>query len=161
MNKILYKGKSMIPWKYFASISPYLISEERRNISNLWAIQGETVTLNKYVDEYEEIWKFMIEIFNKLHGRGIKIDNQFDSPCQTIDFFQHLTSRCSLRRHHELSFSLRWACIYLSLYYTPCLLLTILEKKSRLPFKISSCCYSLSHEVVIGSQSWVVTHFPM
>ena len=95
-----------------------------------------------------------------IHGRGIKIDNQFDSPCQTIDFFQHLTSRCSLRRHHELSFSLRWACIYLSLYCIPCLLLTILEKKSRLPFKISSC-YSLSHEVVIGSQSWVVTHFPM
>ena len=34
----------------------------------------ETVTLSKYVTEYKEMWKWMVESFSKFQGRDIKID---------------------------------------------------------------------------------------
>ena len=34
---------------------------------------GETVTMNKYVAEYEQMRKFMIKFLSKFQSRGIKI----------------------------------------------------------------------------------------
>ena len=33
----------------------------------------ETVTMSKYVAEYEQVWKWMVEFLSKFQGRGIKI----------------------------------------------------------------------------------------
>ena len=33
----------------------------------------EPVTLNKYVVEYEQMWKWMVKFFSKFQSRGIKI----------------------------------------------------------------------------------------
>ena len=57
----------MKPCKVFFSISPYLISEGRRKISSFQPSQP----LSKYVAEYEQTWKWMVE-FLKVSGRGIK-----------------------------------------------------------------------------------------
>ena len=43
----LYKRKSMIPCEIFTSISPYLISEGRRNISRLRRSQGRNLDLGQ------------------------------------------------------------------------------------------------------------------
>ena len=34
----------------------------------------EPVTLKKYVVEYEQMWKWMVEFHSKFQGRDIKID---------------------------------------------------------------------------------------
>ena len=34
----------------------------------------EPVTLSKYVAEYEQMWKWMVEFLSKIQGHGIKIE---------------------------------------------------------------------------------------
>ena len=34
----------------------------------------EPVTLSKYIAEYEQMWKWIVEFLSKFQGRGIKID---------------------------------------------------------------------------------------
>ena len=60
MNKILF----------LASISSYLISEGKQNISS--CVRVETATMIKHVSEYEQMQKRMIEFVGKFQGRGIK-----------------------------------------------------------------------------------------
>ena len=64
----------MKPCKVFTSISPYLISEERWNI--LWNYHHsiKPVTLSKYIAEYDQIWKWMVEFLSKFESYDIKID---------------------------------------------------------------------------------------
>ena len=35
----------------------------------------DTATLSKYVAEYEQMWKCMVEFLSKFQGRGIKIES--------------------------------------------------------------------------------------
>ena len=84
--------------KFLIEISPYLISEVKRYISSLWPSSVEPETLSKYVPEYERTSKWMVEFISKFQGRDIKTDR--------------VNSKW---RHHELSFSFRWSCIYLSI----------------------------------------------
>ena len=37
----------------------------------------ETVSLSKYVTEYEQMWTLMVEFFSKFQGSGIKIDRVY------------------------------------------------------------------------------------
>ena len=57
----------------FTSISPYLISEERWNMK-LRPSHVEPVTLRKYVAEYKQMWKLMVEFLSKFQGQVIHID---------------------------------------------------------------------------------------
>ena len=61
----------MIPGEFFASIFPYLLSEERWNCDRH---SVEPVTLSKYVAEFEQMWKWMVEFRSKFQGSGFKID---------------------------------------------------------------------------------------
>ena len=60
MNKILF----------LASISSYLISEGKQNISSCDSV--ETATMIKHVTEYEQMQKRMVEFVGKFQGHGIK-----------------------------------------------------------------------------------------
>ena len=50
---------------------------------------GKIVTLSKYVAEYEEMRKWMVQFFTRFQGRSIKIA-PVNSIRQTIDFFLYL-----------------------------------------------------------------------
>ena len=97
----------MIPCEFFTSIFLYLISEGRRNISTLWRHNVEPVTLSKYVVEYEQMSKFMVEFISKFHGSDIKIDRVNSIlVAKLLIFFNILCAVVRKWRHRELSFSL-------------------------------------------------------
>ena len=53
----------------------------------------EPVTLSKYVTEYEQIWKWMVEFLSKFQSRGIKIDRVNSiSVYKSIIFFNILSA---------------------------------------------------------------------
>ena len=72
----------------------------------------EPVTLNEYIGEYEQMWKWMVKFLSKFQGRGIKIDRinsiRFANSLVLFNIFLPLLAKW---RHHELSFSLRWTFI--------------------------------------------------
>ena len=80
----------------------------------------ETLTLSKYVTEYEQMWKWMVEFLSKFQGRGIKIDRcsySYKLPNHWFSAISYVLLFAKWR-HLELSFSLRWTCIlYFSLEY--------------------------------------------
>ena len=112
----------MITGELCALISPYLISEERRSISILWPSQ-----IRNHDPEQMScrIWRNVqmdCRIAQQFQGRGIKID-RVNSICVAKPwiYFNILSAMLAKWRHHELLFSLRWACIYLASTYIPCL----------------------------------------
>ena len=65
----------MKPCKMFTSLSPYLIIVKGDEIfPACYHHSVETVTISKYVAEYEQMWKWMVEYVRKFQGHGIKID---------------------------------------------------------------------------------------
>ena len=109
----------MIPCELFASISPSLISEEKRNISRLWPSQRWNSDSEKYITE--QMLKWMVEYLDKFQGRSFKID-RVNLTLVDNHWFSSITHVPVLGkwRHHELSFPFRCACIYLSLVSIPC-----------------------------------------
>ena len=88
-----------------------------------WALDRhsvETVTLRKCVAEYEQMWKLIIKFLHKFQGRGIQISELiwFEYPNNWSSSTSYVPAIAKWR-HRELSFYLRWACIYLSLVYIP------------------------------------------
>ena len=80
----------------------------------------ETVTLGKYVAEYAQMRKWIVEISqqsSRSWARGIKMTELIWVIVAQPLFFFDIFDMVSKWRHHELSFSLRWAWIYLSLVY--------------------------------------------
>ena len=64
----------MIPCNSFTSFSPNLIIVKEDEIYLAFDHHsGKTVTLGKYVAEYEQMRKWMIEFLSKFQGRGFKI----------------------------------------------------------------------------------------
>ena len=117
--KLFYKRKSLIKCELFASISPYLIIETEGEIFRDCDRHGvETVTLSKYVTEYEQMGKWMVEFLSKFQNSVIKIGRVNSIRVVNALIFVYICMPLLAKwRHHELSFSLRWSRIYFSLVY--------------------------------------------
>ena len=63
----------MKPCKIFTSFYPFLISEAGRNILRFWPSQRRNRNPCKYIEEYQQMWKWMVEFLKNFHDRGIKI----------------------------------------------------------------------------------------
>ena len=59
------------------------------------------------------MWKWMVEFLRKFLGRGIKIDSSI-RVAKPLILLIILRAVVAKWRHHELSLSLRWVCIYFS-----------------------------------------------
>ena len=67
------KNVSLIQYKDFVPIYPYLISEEDEIIRACDRHWDETVTLTKHVTKYKYMRKWMVEYLSQSQSRVIKI----------------------------------------------------------------------------------------
>ena len=83
----------IIPCELYTSISPYLISEGYQIFRSCDPHSIKTMTLNKYVAEYEYMGKWMVEFLNKFKGRSIKFA-RVNSICiaKTLNYFNILSA---------------------------------------------------------------------
>ena len=64
---------SLIQYKDFVPIYPYLISEGDEIVRACDRHRNETVTLTKHVTKYKYVQKWMVEFLSKSQSRVIKI----------------------------------------------------------------------------------------
>ena len=74
ITQFFCKSKSMIPDELFASISPYLICEDRWTIMKLRPSQRRTHDPEEIRDPEQQMWKLMVEFLSKFQVCGIRID---------------------------------------------------------------------------------------
>ena len=60
--------------KYFVQFLPILLVKRDEIFQIIGRHSGETVTLRKYVVDYEQMRKWIFEFLSKFQGRDIKID---------------------------------------------------------------------------------------
>ena len=63
----------MKPYKVLTSMSPYLITEEKRYILNFWPLQGRNRDSEQICSLMWTMWKWIGEFLSKFQGRGMKI----------------------------------------------------------------------------------------
>ena len=112
---------------------------QRLNISNVWRSSVDTLTLSKYVAEYEQMWKWS-NFWASLSGVALKLPEsiRFTLPNHWFFSISSVPIR-HLLRHHEPLFFERNLCIPLLSLHILCAVTVTVQRQSLLRYRYSHC----------------------